>query len=94
MSKELEALNRLCFHLDYDETDYCHNGSSEADTELVERAVKALAILKDTLYFRFNDSSKSVSIMSYPDQECDYTILFCETQEEYEIVKAGLSDDD
>ena len=43
MSKEftpLEAYNRLCSHLDYDNSDYMHNGNYEEDNEIIENALK------------------------------------------------------
>ena len=48
MSKELtplEALERLCSHLDYDNSDYMHNGSYEEDNEIIENALKRLEII-------------------------------------------------
>ena len=40
MSKELEAYNRLCRHLDYDNDDYMFNGGYEEDNAVIENALK------------------------------------------------------
>lgn len=42
----LEAYERLCNHLDYDD-DYMYNGSYEEDNEVIEKSLKALEIIKE-----------------------------------------------
>ena len=40
INKELEAYNRLCSHLDYDNDDYMFNGQYEEDNAVIENALK------------------------------------------------------
>lgn len=44
--KPLEALERLCFHLDYKDN-YIFNGEYDEDNEIIEKSLKALEIIKD-----------------------------------------------
>lgn len=48
MSKELEAYNRLCSHLDYDNDDYMFNGCYEEDNKVIETALKDYELAKQT----------------------------------------------
>lgn len=47
MSKELEAYNRLCNHLDYDNDDYMFNGQYEEDNAVIETALENYDTLKN-----------------------------------------------
>ena len=40
------TLMNLCDHLDMESTDYCHNGNKDVDVEIIEKALKALEIIK------------------------------------------------
>lgn len=96
MSKELSplgALNRICEHLDLDDEYFYSKNGEKADYKIVETALKrnkALEIIKKYLFIDFNDKSKAILFKKYKEQECDYTIILCNTQEEYDLLKEVL----
>lgn len=105
MSKELEALEELfgiaaycnCNLDGMDETqlekyeEKCENIKKFIEQALIQKAKqeKILDILKNKLCLEL--SSDYLCLKSHKGQEADYTILFFDTQEEYDLLKEWLN---
>ena len=54
---------------------------------------EAIKIIKEKLYIEFDDKSLLVRLKDDELQEYDYTIIFCDNPQEYEILKRVLSNE-
>lgn len=88
MIEELEAFNRIKREagIPYFSSLYDIDMWRE-DLKTVETVLKAFEIIKTNLFIDFRDDIKAILFKQYKDQECDYTIIFCDTQEKYDLLK-------
>ena len=87
MSKELEALNRICEHLDLDDEYFYLKNGEKTDYKVIEKSLKALEIIKEKgvnvgLLSRCANAERYNKGMCY---ESRYL-----TQEEYDLLKEVL----
>ena len=55
------------------------------------KVLKALGIIKKYLSIELDDERKSIDFIDLTFPEDDYTIIFCDTQEDYDLLKEILS---
>ncbi len=93
MSKELEAYNRLCRHLDYDNDDYMFNGCYEEDNEVIENALKDYEILKKVVNICEN-RFVNIPLLFYTRNVIEFNSIVADiyqlTKEEYKLLKEVL----
>ena len=90
MSKELEALNRICEHLDLDDEYFYLKNGEKADYKVIEKSLKALEIIKEKrVDVRFLFQCKSLRDYNFIYKGTNQSKL-CLTKEEYELLKEVL----
>jgi hypothetical protein len=58
----------------------------------IAKLKKAIDILKENLFIQFEEVNDClmVKLKEYKDQDCDYTIMFLDNKEDYELLKEVL----
>ena len=85
ISKELEAYNRLCSHLDYDNDDYMFNGQYEEDNAVIENALKDYETLNNVFISMRDFKYKPLDpleIIKEKTVDC-YFLSKCKSLDEY-----------
>ena len=87
MSKELEALNRICEHLDLDDEYFYLKNGEKTDYEIIKKSLKALEIIKEK-EVNVGLLSRCANAERYNKGIC-YELRYL-TQEEYDLLKEVL----